>query len=603
MKKNLLLLISIVFGYMQSHAQAYVLGDISAMPILSGYHDSTQCASFSSESWQFTISNSFAGDVLTVKDQNSSMVMATITNTSGVNPWTFILNPMSLVPIVPDNMVVAGFANFPGTPMKFINGSDTIYNVTLFYQVPVPNPCTYGDVSGRIYIDNNSDCTYNTGDLPLQSIPAMAAANYTSSSGSQYGYSNTSGNYSMELQQSWLSNYTVSIPSAYQFIFPSTACSPASYSLTTLPQTGVDFSLQCTSQVDVQTAIATPPSARPAIPFMVHPYVSNTGCDSASGVLTMIKDANTVYNAALSTNPASYVNGDTLQWNYVNLTNLSNGSYWNSFMASVHLTPNTSVAIGDTLCFQIYTGITTGDVDTSNNHYSICIPVVNSYDPNAKEVFPAGNGPQGYIPVTTSSLEYTIHFQNTGTAPAINVSIIDTLDPGIQPSSLQILGTSHAMNPQWLSSNVVKFNFNGINLPDSNSNEAKSHGQIKIRCKLNPGLTVGTQIKNKAQIYFDSNPAIVTNTTLNTLATPSSVSENNTDASVRLYPNPAGDWLQIEGLKENAAYVIYSSDFKAVMDGKIQSGQAMNIQSLQPGLYFIRITQGTTRSMHRLIKL
>jgi uncharacterized repeat protein (TIGR01451 family) len=604
MKKSYLLLISLLLlGRFSASAQAYVTGDITAFPLLSANHDSTQCASFATEMYSFTIANSFLGDQLIIKDQNTGLVMTSATNTTGANPWMVTLMPMSLQPVVPDFAITGGMAVFGGTPMKFICGSDTISNVFSFLQLPVTNPCQYGNVSGRVYIDNNADCAYNTGDVPLVSVPAAAAINFTTGSGSQYGYSNANGQYNMQLQQSWMTNYTVSIPSNYQFIFPATTCSPASYSFSTLPQTNVDFSLQCSSQIDVQSAAMAPPSVRPGIPFLLHPYVSNTGCDTATGVLTLIKDPNTVYNAAFSANPATYVNGDTLKWNFVNLTNLSTGAYWNSFMAGVHLTPNTTVNIGDTLCFTITSTVLSNDVNAANNQYTICIPVVNSYDPNVKEVSPKGLGVNGQIPTTTNHLDYTIHFQNTGTAPAINVSVIDTLDADLLPSSLRILGASHTMSAQWLSSNVVKFNFNNIMLSDSITNEPKSHGQVRFSINLKSGLAVGTQLTNKASIYFDSNPAIVTNTAINTLAILSGLSPLNSLQGVMLYPNPASSQFSIDIPADASSLRIMSVSGQVLRQQTLSRGiHTIAIQDLNAGIYFVQVNSGEQQVVKKLIK-
>ncbi|MBL0063793.1 MAG: hypothetical protein IPP38_02000 [Bacteroidetes bacterium] len=56
-----------------------------------------------------------------------------------------------------------------------------------------------------------------------------------------------------------------------------------------------------------------------------------------------------------------------------------------------------------------------GDTVIYNNFSYCTATVVGSYDPNAIEVMPAGNGSQGFISPEDSLLTYTIHFQNTGT--------------------------------------------------------------------------------------------------------------------------------------------------------------------------------------------
>lgn len=399
--------------------------------------------------------------------------------------------------------------------------------------------------------------------------------------------------YNMQLQESWLVDYTVSLPPSYQFMFPNTACSPGIYNLSGLPQTGIDFSLQCTGDIDVSAQLGSVGAVRPNIPFMLFPGVHNVGCDSASGQLKLVLDQNVTYNPGLGFNPPNVVSGDTLIWDYFNLTNLASNGYWNSFLAGVQLTPGLNVNIGDTLCFQVITGVLANDINAADNQYAICLPVVNSYDPNDKTVVPQGVGASGDIPEGSTELTYTVRFQNTGTAPAFNVSIVDTLDADIIPGSLQILGNSHAMNPEWLAPNVVKFNFNNIMLADSFSNEPASHGYVRFKVLIDVALPIGTEIKNTAHIYFDTNPAIVTNTTLNTIATPTSIEEQQLVLGGGLYPNPAKDVLYLSGklLSQpiNSIKIFNVSGAEVMkINGRI-SGNALNVSGLESGIYFVEL--------------
>jgi hypothetical protein len=54
-------------------------------------------------------------------------------------------------------------------------------------------------------------------------------------------------------------------------------------------------------------------------------------------------------------------------------------------------------------------------------------------------------------------------------------------------------------------------------LPDSNANEAKSHGYISLSIKPKKGLAEKTHIENFADIFFDFNEPVRTNTTFNTI--------------------------------------------------------------------------------------
>ena len=236
---------------------------------------------------------------------------------------------------------MGGSAIFPGPVVKITSGLDTLGYITNFNTLVVTNPCLYNTVQGAVYADNNGDCVYDSGDVYLYPPPVNMTENLSSSVGTT-GYctewtSVGSGQYTFQVQQSWMVNYTVFLPSYYAFIFPLASCFSTSYTFTTLPQTGVDFPLQCTNNVDVQCYALSPATVRLDRSFYMQPYVSNTGCDSESGTLTLVLDSRVVYNPALSTYPADTVHGDTLIWNYYNLTNLTNGAYWNSFFSDINL--------------------------------------------------------------------------------------------------------------------------------------------------------------------------------------------------------------------------------------------------------------------------
>jgi len=589
-------------------AQTTTLGNITLNQNQQFSHDSTTCSSQGQMSYTITIAHANLGDSLKIVNTTYATLIDTATNYMGQNPW--IINfqlPGAYYSSDRTMNNTPGTAYMPGDFTKIIlmqvdstqNSSDTMHNINNDVMGFVSNPCQYQTVSGKIYIDRNNNCVFDGTDIPLQAVAASGIDSLASPSAypteNLYGYTDMTGVYSILAQQTYMTDYTIQIPAYYQFIFPSTSCSPASYSYTTLPQTTADFSLQCTSNIDVQCYALSANVAHPNKPFFVYPYVSNTGCDSASGQLKLILDSRVIYNSGLSSNPATTVSGDTLIWNYVNLTSLSNGSYWNSFAAGVHLTPNTSVHVGDTLCFRVMTNVPTNDIDATNNDYTVCIPVTTAYDPNVKEVSPKGLGPAGNIPVTTNVLTYMIHFQNTGTAAATNISVIDTLNSNIIPSSLKILGATHNVTPEWLAPGIVRFNFFNINLADSSSNEAASHGAIRFSVKLNQGLLLGTKIKNRADIYFDFNAPVATNTAVNTIASVTGVQElSNVTGTIKVYPNPfsTNTTFVIQSDKGNETYLFELFD---VVGKKVKSIQVsakefqVSRDELENGVYFYKI--------------
>lgn len=601
-----LLLITALIAAPNAKAQTYIHGDIEAMTSVIMSHDSAQCASTCNPMFFITIHNSFMGDSVWVIDTSAHLITARAGNSTGDTAWHVTLPIPMYMNYVTDDQLSGSAANFLGPIMKLVSGADTINGIMNFYSLTVTNPCVYGDVTGRTYIDNNGNCIYDGGDVALNAMQITTTAHLTGlgpSSRTWMTNSNTSGLYTQKVQRSWMTSYDVTLPPDYYFVYPLSSCFTGAYTLTTLPRAGVDFPLECSSSVDVECWAGSPYFAQPLRSFFLHPTVSNTGCDSASGQMKLVKDSRVVYNPGLSPYPADAVSGDTLIWNYANLTNLTTGAYWNSLLGHVHMTPNSTVAIGDTLCFRIYTNILATDINPANNDYTICLPVVAAYDPNAKQVVPQGTGTAGNIPVTTSELTYTLYFQNTGTAPATIVKVVDSLDSHVNPSTLKVLSTSHPMHPVWLAPGVVSFNFPGINLADSGSNEPASHGYVRFSVKLDAGLAVGTQIRNKGYIYFDSNPAVLTNSVLNTLVSGTAISTNLiTEGDVKVYPNPVTDKITIENL-QNGRFIISDITGKVIIEQEMHDNiTVLDISKYPAGVYILKTIDGKNTTAIKFTK-
>ncbi len=233
----------------------------------------------------------------------------------------------------------------------------------------------------------------------------------------------------------------------------------------------------------------------------------NEGCTAVSGTMYCVLDPLVNFNSSIPS--PDNISGDTLSWNFTNLT-----------YDSLHITPvinvTTNGQIGDTVCFLVMIDPMAGDADTTNNYKSYCFPVVNGYDPNDKQVYPQGECIPNYV-LNGEPLTYTVRFQNTGNADAINIHILDTLDADLDLNSLRVIGNSHYLITEILPGNVMKFRFDNIHLPDSGTNELLSHGYVIYEVKPLAGTPDYTLIENTSHIYFDFNPAIVTNTTGNTL--------------------------------------------------------------------------------------
>jgi uncharacterized repeat protein (TIGR01451 family) len=142
-----------------------------------------------------------------------------------------------------------------------------------------------------------------------------------------------------------------------------------------------------------------------------------------------------------------------------------------------------------------------------------CFEIVGAYDPNIKQVFPTGITTQHYVH-PNQELKYLITFQNTGTDTAYDVHLIDTLPVQIDPASLRFGASSHPYTVDISGGPIpiIQFNFDSIYLPDSNVNAAGSIGFVQFYGSPYDHLPNGTVVENFADIYFDFNPPIRTDT-------------------------------------------------------------------------------------------
>ncbi|MBP6828192.1 MAG: DUF11 domain-containing protein, partial [Saprospiraceae bacterium] len=106
-----------------------------------------------------------------------------------------------------------------------------------------------------------------------------------------------------------------------------------------------------------------------------------------------------------------------------------------------------------------------------------CMQNTGAFDPNDKQGFPLGYGDTHRIR-PGQDLEYLIRFQNTGTDTAFTVVVLDTLSTWLDPASVRPGAASHPYTWALSGQGVISFTFDHILLPDSNTNEAASHGFI-----------------------------------------------------------------------------------------------------------------------------
>ncbi len=229
-------------------------------------------------------------------------------------------------------------------------------------------------------------------------------------------------------------------------------------------------------------------------------------------------------------------------------------------------------------------------------------PIVRcSFDPNDKQVMPSGERDEHYT-LHDQKLTYTIRFQNTGNAEAIDIRILDTLDADLDINTLRIVNSSFPVQTS-IKDQAMEFFFKNIWLPDSTSNEPESHGFVTYEIQPKAGLADYTKIKNTAYIIFDFNDAIVTNTTKNTMVTTIPVALNEPDQTqISITPNPANNLIYISAKNQQIIdkVLIYSNLGDLVLT---QKGAQVDVSHLPKGLYLVKVQAGEKMGVAKLIRL
>jgi uncharacterized repeat protein (TIGR01451 family) len=390
------------------------------------------------------------------------------------------------------------------------------------------------------------------------------------------------------------STYTIQVASGGYYGHYTPTC-PASGTLTVsaVPSTGNDFGVECPPGFDLEGNI-TGWRFRPGTTTSVCVYVYNQRCNTPSGQIEL------TFDPGLTPLPDSTGTGYTVSGNTVTLPINSPDLYW-SFCIPVAV--DSFAVIGDSLCITMNITPVTGDSVPSNNSGTFCFPVSNSFDPNDKYAVPAGDGSQGFIRPNTP-LTYTIRFQNTGNDVAYNVYVLDTLDADLDPASVEVIGNSHDMTFALLSGNILRFNFNNINLADSTTNEAASHGYITYRVNQIAGVAQMATIENSAAIYFDFNQPVLTNRTLHTIDMFLGVPSNRTvNADINIYPNPSSEkCILIFNDNEKRTITLTDAVGRKIFSTVINSTTlTLNTSSYADGAYMITVTNGNHTDSQKLI--
>jgi hypothetical protein len=244
-----------------------------------------------------------------------------------------------------------------------------------------------------------------------------------------------------------------------------------------------------------------------------------------------------------------------------------------------------AVNIDDVLHFTASIDPISGDETSADNTFTFAQTVTGSFDPNDKTCL---EGTTITPEKVGDYLHYIIHFQNSGTAAAENIVVKDVIDTTkFDMASLQLTSASHPYETK-VTGDKIEFIFENIQLPAEIDNEPASHGFVAFKIKTKSDLVLGNTVSNKADIYFDYNFPIVTESAVTTVSV-LGVNEFE-NKSVSVFPNPVSDVLNITSKGTIKSVQVYDVQGRLTDTFlKDEEKTTINLSNKKTGDYFVKI--------------
>lgn len=471
-----------------------------------------------------------------------------------------------------------------------IISSNTSYgynNVTVNSYCSFTPGGTFYTVQGNTkYDSNNNGCDINDINKAFQKF-TIAGAGTTGNI-----IANASGAYSIPVQAGSHTITPVIENPAYFNISPATFTATFPAQISPLTQ---NFCLSANGTHNDLEIITIPVNqAAPGFNTKYKIIYKNKGTTTQSGSIVLNFNDNVMDYLTSTTAVASQAVG-ALNWNFTNLLPFETKEITVTFKMN---TPTQVPPLQGGDILQYTTQINGASDETpADNTFVLNQTVVNSFDPNDKTCLEGATISQAQV---GDYVHYLIRFENTGSANAQNIVVKDVIDISkFDVSTLRPLDASHNFVTRVTNNNVVEFIFENIQLP---FDDAHNDGYISFKIKTKSILTTGDSFSNTANIYFDYNAPIITNTyttaVRGVLAT-AEIKANNDWLGI--YPNPVEEVLYIKSKDEIIRAEIYDAAGRIVKTSAVKDN-AVPVSELAKGNYIIRLFTKDKASVQKFIK-
>jgi len=349
------------------------------------------------------------------------------------------------------------------------------------------------------------------------------------------------------------------------------------------------------SHPDLEMVIIPLNSAVPGFNSDYKIVFKNKGTTMQSGTVVFNFNDSLMDFINASTSPSSQSTG-VLSWNFTNLLPFETREIKAKFELN---TPTDIPPVNDGDILHYTTQINGSPDDTpADNTFTLNQTVVNSLDPNDKTCLEGTMIAQSQV---GDYIHYLIRFENNGTANARNIVIKDEIDAEkFDISTLIPLSGSHSFITRMTGTNKVEFIFENIQLP---FDDANNDGYISFKIKTKSTLTIGDMFSNTANIYFDYNAPIITNTYTTTVRGVLATAEIKTGKeNVSIYPNPVQDVLYIKSNDEIVKAEVYDAAGRILITTSVK-GNTINVSELAKGNYIIKLFTKDKTMVQKFIKI
>jgi Leucine-rich repeat (LRR) protein len=507
--------------------------------------------------------------------KNSGITDITV-NLTGCNNLAFICSDECCVDWMSGQAVLNGLSNVQvSSYCSFVPGGD------------------YNTINGNVVLDlQNNGC--DATDIIMPNVKMILNDGTTSG----IAFTNNTANYAFYTQSG---NFTItpSFPNPYFTISPATTTvnfannnnnmQNASFCMTPL---GIHNDLEIT--------ILPASPASPGHNSYYCLFIRNKGNQILSGTVNFYFNDAVLDFVSASPMPLSQPLNN-LNWDFSNLLPFE-GRY---IYITLHVNTPTDtppVNINDVLTFTATVNqaasSSTPDDTPLDNTMTLSESVIGAFDPNDKTCLEGDTISPDKV---GDYLHYMVRFQNTGNAPAQNVVVKDMIDTTkFDIDSFELIASSHP-NTTKITGNKVEFIFENINLPAVTIDEPGSHGFVAFKIKTKNNLVLGNSIANKADIYFDFNYPVETNTT-NTTVSLLNLQEFEGN-SVVMTPIPVSNVLSIKAKETINAIQLYDIQGRLLQSSNNYTNEAsLDFSEKATGIYMVKIYTSYGMKTQKVVK-